>query len=634
MTGPGTTAEQLRVLYGTDEPRARALALEAGALTAELFDGGVRAVAWNGVEIVRGIAFLIRDEAWGTLPARLSEPHVTGDGTGFTVLWSGQIGAQAGPSFAFEARIEGDADGRFAFTVEGSPDAELLTNRAGFVVLHPAHCAGAAVTLVHVDGRETASRFPVAISPGQPFLDLRAIRQRVKGVGEVTCRMEASLPGDPLGRFETEDQRNWCDASFKTYVGSLLHPWPYTLPAGSTFRQAVTVEIAPAAAVAATATGPRTAATPADLPAFGIGVPHGLDRAPDRIVDAARALRASFLVVTLDMRRDDTAAHLSAAARLAGDSPVQLEIVAPATEQPSRELADAAGACAAAGLRPTYVLVVPAPLLKSYQPSGPWPDLPPLAAWYDAAGEAFPDAAIGGGMATNFTELNRKRPAPEGLAFIAHGTTAIVHAADDRAVMETLETVPHIGRSVAALFPGVPYRLGPSSIAMRSNPYGATEPQNPGWTRMPLADRDPRQRGLYGAAWTVGFAAAAVDAGAAAVSLHATHGHLGIAEEDGLRPCFHALAALSRASGRPRVALSLPMGFSGLAWTQDDGTPVALVANLTDRPLAMPVAGIGRVLQAASASEARRDPGFLFGPPGPLPLELDAFAVALVDLRA
>ena len=32
--------------------------------------------------------------------------------------------------------------------------------------------------------------------------------------------------------FEMEDQRNWSDASYKTYVRPLALPWPYVLPAG------------------------------------------------------------------------------------------------------------------------------------------------------------------------------------------------------------------------------------------------------------------------------------------------------------------------------------------------------------------------------------------------------------------
>ncbi len=43
--------------------------------------------------------------------------------------------------------------------------------------------------------------------------------------------------------FEMEDQRNWTDASYKTYVRPLARPWPYRLAAGETITQSVTVTL-------------------------------------------------------------------------------------------------------------------------------------------------------------------------------------------------------------------------------------------------------------------------------------------------------------------------------------------------------------------------------------------------------
>ena len=40
-----------------------------------------------------------------------------------------------------------------------------------------------------------------------------------------------------------EDQRNWTDASYKTYVRPLAKPWPYTLPKGESFTQSVTLTL-------------------------------------------------------------------------------------------------------------------------------------------------------------------------------------------------------------------------------------------------------------------------------------------------------------------------------------------------------------------------------------------------------
>ena len=40
-----------------------------------------------------------------------------------------------------------------------------------------------------------------------------------------------------------EDQRNWLDASFKTYSGSLLDAWPYLLEEGKSYLQSVELKI-------------------------------------------------------------------------------------------------------------------------------------------------------------------------------------------------------------------------------------------------------------------------------------------------------------------------------------------------------------------------------------------------------
>ena len=143
-----------------------------------------------------------------------------------------------------------------------------------------------------------------------------------------------------------------------------------------------------------------------------------------------------------------------------------------------------------------------------------------LAAGRDAAGEArrrgdrkaaraaFPGVRLGGGMLSTFTELNRKRPKPGLVDYVTHTTCSIVHAADDRSVMETLETIPAIIASTRAMIGNTPYRIGPSAIAARSNPYGNGLVDNSRNERTCLTDRDPRQRGLFNAAWALGYVAA------------------------------------------------------------------------------------------------------------------------------
>src|SRR5204862_397228 len=108
-------------------------------------------------------------------------------------------------------------------------------NRLGFCVHHPLEgCLGRPCWLERPDGSVAEERFPNFIAPHQPFLDIRAMRYEVLP-GLIA---EVRFSGDI---FETEDQRNWSDANFKTYSTPLRLPFPVEVRAGDEIRQSVTI---------------------------------------------------------------------------------------------------------------------------------------------------------------------------------------------------------------------------------------------------------------------------------------------------------------------------------------------------------------------------------------------------------
>jgi hypothetical protein len=131
-------------------------------------------------------------------------------------------------------------------------------------------------------------------------------------------------------------------------------------------------------------------------------------------------------------------------------------------------------------------------------------------------------------MVSFFPELNRKRPPLDLIDFVSHGLCPIVHAADDLSVMESLEAVPHITRSARAIAKDRHYRIGPSTIAMRQNPYGSRTIPNPAQNRVCMTDDDPRHRAAFGAAWTLGLAAAIVPAAPEVWTPAALYGQRGL----------------------------------------------------------------------------------------------------------
>ena len=62
MTPP---SEALR-LYGTEEPVSVPRRVQAGRLRCDFDAGSVSGLWWGEVELLRGIAYLLRDENWGT----------------------------------------------------------------------------------------------------------------------------------------------------------------------------------------------------------------------------------------------------------------------------------------------------------------------------------------------------------------------------------------------------------------------------------------------------------------------------------------------------------------------------------------------------------------------------------------
>src|SRR3546814_19790057 len=82
-------------------------------------------------------------------------------------------------------------------------------------------------------------------------------------------------------------------------------------------------------------------------------------------------------------------------------------------------------------------------------------------------------------MFSYFTELNRKRPPVGLLDFVSHATCPIVHAADDRSVIQKLEAIPHIVRSAREIVGEAPYRLGHSPNGMRPTPFGSPTLEKP-----------------------------------------------------------------------------------------------------------------------------------------------------------
>jgi D-apionolactonase len=583
---------ELRV--GTRQKAAKAESLKAGALSADFVAGGLRTIRYEGHEVLRAIAYLVRDRNWATYNPEISECVVEKTKDAFTITYRARC-ASADPhqALSYQARINGNSQGHLVFEVTAEPLTPFLTARCGFIVLHPINgVAGQEAVVEHVDGTQEQARFPELISPAQPFKDIRAIQHSV--TADITAR--CVLNGDT---FEMEDQRNWSDASYKTYVRPLSRPWPYVMEQAVINRQSVelTVKRKPGSRrtpVRRDKGAVRVTAGKPDGRFPGIGVCVYPELIPEALAhpDLLSRLQPQLLLFHFDPTKGHGHNELAGFADIArhSDKPESmLELVLPAQQNVRDELSGVAEMVAASGLRLSGILVSPAVDRQSTLPGSTWPACPPLNEIYQATRDAFPGLTIGGGSLSFFTELNRKRPPVELLDFVSHCTCPIVHAADDLSVMETLEALPHIVRSTRAFIGKEKgYRIGPSTVGMRHNPYGAGVMDNPANQRIAMTDRDPRQTSLFAAAWMIGYVSATAEAGLQSLTVGSLTDRLGLATapvagELLLHPAFYAARGLAELGGhqRYRCESSRPDCVAAVAGLDGEGRRVAWLANLT-----------------------------------------------------
>ena len=300
-----TAPHRAIALFGTDEPVADAKTLRAGPLTVEFDNGALRYIKVGGKEAIRNIAFVVRDENWGTYNPVLQNLKIGQASNGFEVSFDA-ICKDASQELHYSAKIKGKSDGTLVFEGEGRAITDFRTNRTGFVVLHPVDgVAGCPVEAIRVDGSTESTAFPEMIDPTCPFQDLRALAHEVLTGVKVTCRME----GDA---FETEDHRNWNDASFKTYVRPLAKPWPYEIKAGEVTEQSVTLTLEGKAPAVASGGGIlpvrlKVGAEVGTMPAIGLSLPPEQDQAILETIEPVKKLAPQFLLCPFDSRIADGA---------------------------------------------------------------------------------------------------------------------------------------------------------------------------------------------------------------------------------------------------------------------------------------------------------------------------------------
>lgn len=609
--------KQTILLTGTPLAEPAKTVLTAGNLKAVLDGGALRWITWKDLEITRALMFLLRTPGWGTPAGELTGLTVEQEADSFRVSYSLLYGAR-GAGVIVDMLLVGRAAGEVIAEARITAEAPFETNRAGLVLLHPLDgFVGQDVTVEHGSGPDETTSIPILLSPGQPVMDMRAITHSPVDGLEVHTRFDGDV-------FEMEDHRMWTDASLKTYNRPIALPHPYTLDPARPVTQSIRIRIKDSGV-----TDP-TPATMVHVPELvGQTVPR-YALPIDRVGDAAsgldhaatlRALAPSLILLRHDASREPADAELSKVAELinATGAGLELQAILTATSDAAgeSEVAALAARLAAAGLAPDRVSAFPKIDEQSFQPGQPRPDHPSEAALSTALARHFPDATRIGGTPAFFTEFNRKRPDPALWHGVTWASTPVVHAHDDVSIMETLQALPHVLNTARTLVGDSALSMGPTGIGARINPYAAGPVDNAPDQREGMAARDPRQRGLFAAAWCVGYLARIVPFDVDRLAFGAATGPFGLIStpQDHARPVwddlpagavypiYHVARWIAGAAGAPVERASTKGSVACVAWKTQRGR-CALVANISDSERGMPETGLsaGRSLVLDSTS--------------------------------
>lgn len=361
--------------------------------------GFVRELHYAGERVASAIYCAVRGADWSTYPVAISDLQ-WGDS------WCSWQTRAVGAPFAWrtEARVDGSS---FQMSIDGTASETFQTCRTGLCLLHPLSVCGLEATVTHVDGSQERSVFPRLVAPHQPFLEMAGLRYRAASGAEVEIQLEGEV-------FETEDQRNWSDASFKTYCHRLGDGKPYTLQAGQPVWQQIRIRCAGEAQGT-----PSERVWQAPLPALSVW----LDSATEQALSNLKQMGVRRVAI-----EDPKALPLLAQVGIAVDLRLSVEQVGQTLPMPP----PASGSTLWL-VSDKWTLEVEA-LVQQVE-----------AEWKPLGWE------LGYGSSANFAELNRSRPPQGRFDWLATAASPQVHTFDAWSILQNAESFASIGETMRAM---------------------------------------------------------------------------------------------------------------------------------------------------------------------------------------
>jgi len=455
--------------------------LQAGPLSLQYSDGSLWNIRLGEEEAVRRIYLVFQDINWTSRPFEILEENWNIADDHFSAELQVR-GSKDAENFEASLKIVGTPAGEIKYAFSGSTSADFMRNRLGLCLLHPiADLSGKPCKLSLSGGTKIISAFPKDISPSQPFKNLSGISHALNN-GQT---FEVKFKGEV---FETEDHRNWSDASYKTYCTPIELPFPVSVSKGEQVEQEINISIS--SSVSRTEKPIKRKITvnvsekEVSLPDLGLNIAKDFSEVDH---NEFSQLGINHLRLNLDLE-DFSELDFSRAIGLAKQLNLKLDLALKAATV--GDLTDF--------IKSSHELISEVRNLLIFSKSHKVTPEEFIAAARELLGAA---QSISAGTDLYFTEINRGTPVVPGIDQINFSLNPQVHSFDDRTLIQNLATQEVIAVNVARIAGDKLISVGPITLRPRFNP-NATQPDRDVSNDSLPASVDARQRTWFTEAWT------------------------------------------------------------------------------------------------------------------------------------
>lgn len=515
--------------------------------------GFLRYIGYRESEILRMIYFALRDENWNTCEHVITHEEKDISWETFVIDYQSVHRKDGENIIRWKCKIEGFPDSRVRFTIDGEVLQNFKKNRAGFCILHPLkNVVGQPAEITTPKSEKHEGKFPTSVAPQNPFKQI----QRLKWNFENRW-YELMFEGDV---FETEDQRNWTDASFKTHCTPADLPIPVTLAAGTRIFQRVSFrpleKLEPITSHDSTVISLEKTNELTTLPLVGICLSSFpmTRQASERV----KSLNLDHLSIEVKPSINGWVSKFSEQCEIAHalDLPLHVILTLP---QHANDFADQFIAL----IHQNRINIKNILFLSE---NAQVTDQQVIRQVSKMKAE-LPNVKFGAGTTGDFKDLNRNRFEPFDLDFVSYSANPQVHMTDDRTLIENIDGLGETGKSASLIYPHQAVHIAPITLQSRASRHA-----------------DPRMKTDFAARWIFGALRATAEAKVSSISVFNTAGENGIQSEAGdVYPVYSLLEKILAFRNHEIVVLknSEPLLIDAMLFSNESSTTLMIV-NYTD----------------------------------------------------